>query len=283
MTVDGNDDQGSRSKGAESGVAKRVAVPEASTAGKKMTRRGALKTLGGASGLLLLSCSGAEKPEGSVDGYAWHKHRWGYAIDVDRCIGCGSCMRACRSENDVPKGFHRTWVERYRLSGKERLRVDVAASGDHVFGKAKGSVSRAFFVPKMCNHCSGSVCTKVCPVGASFHTNDGVVLVDHDHCIGCGYCVQACPYGCRFINPRTHMADKCTWCYHRITRPRKNGQQRKPACVSSCPVGARIFGDLKDPHGHLTLLLKRRTYRVLRPALGTEPNCYYHGLEREVL
>ena len=256
---------------------------EACSEGKGLTRRNALAALAGSSGLLLLSCSPRIQKRGLVDGHDWSKHRWAYAIDVDKCIGCGSCMRACRSENNVPKGRHRTWVERYRLPEKGRAHVDVAAKGDHNFKPVKGEVSRAFFVPKMCNHCSGSVCTKVCPVGASYHTKDGAVLVDHDHCVGCGYCVQACPYGCRFIDPRTHMAGKCTWCYHRITRPYKDGKQRYPACVMSCPVGARVFGDLKNPKDHLTKMLKRRTYRVLRPALGTEPNCYYHGLEREVL
>ncbi len=249
----------------------------------ELTRREALGALAGTSGLLLLACGGRPPERGPVDGYDWNGHRWGYAIDVDKCIGCGSCQRACRSENNVPDGYHRTWVERYRVTLKGDLHVDVATGSDHVFATVEGEVSRAFFVPKMCNHCSGSVCTKVCPVGASFHTRDGVVLVDHDHCIGCGYCVQACPYGCRYIDPRIHMADKCTWCYHRITRPRADGTRQDPACVECCPVKARIFGDLKDPKSRLSLLLKRRTYRVLRPALGTEPNCYYHGLKREVL
>jgi Fe-S-cluster-containing dehydrogenase component len=283
MTARVEDPRAPRRAGTRGEAAAFEASGDAATPSGGVTRRGALQTLAGGSGLLLLSCATPPQTKRRADGYDWTKHRWGYAIDVDKCIGCGSCQRACRAENKVPEGYHRTWVERYRLREKRRLEVDVAAAKEHVFGKASGDVSRAFFVPKMCNHCSGSVCTKVCPVGASFHTKDGVVLVDHDHCIGCGYCVQACPYGCRFINPRMHMADKCTWCYHRITKRGPDGELLQPACVMACPVGARIFGDLKDPHGHLTLLLKRRTYRVLRPALGTDPNCYYHGLEREVL
>jgi Fe-S-cluster-containing dehydrogenase component len=114
-------------------------------------------------------------------------------------------------------------------------------------------------------------------VGATFRTEDGVVLVDEKHCVGCGYCVQACPYGTRFIDPRTHTANKCTLCYHRITKG------LRPACVESCPTGARIFGDLRDPKDHIHTILRQRHYRLLRPELGTHPRCYYIGLDLEVI
>jgi Fe-S-cluster-containing dehydrogenase component len=135
---------------------------------------------------------------------------------------------------------------------------------------------KAFFVPKLCNHCEKTACTQVCPVGASYITKDGVVLVDNDRCIGCGYCVQACPYGSRFINKETHKADKCTLCYHRITKG------LKPACVEVCPNGARIFGDLMDPKSDISLLLRERRYTLLKPDMGTHPKCYYLGLDVEV-
>ena len=83
---------------------------------------------------------------------------------------------------------------------------------------AKEDAGKYFFVPKMCNHCADSPCTQVCPVGATFVTPDGVVLVDQKYCLGCAYCVQACPYGCRYIHPEKKVADKCTLCYHRITK-----------------------------------------------------------------
>ncbi len=93
----------------------------------------------------------------------------------------------------------------------------------------------------MCNHCADSPCTQVCPVGATFESPDGVVLIDKARCLGCRYCVQACPYGCRFIDPRTNTADKCTLCYHRITKGLTT------ACAEVCPTGARQLVDLKNP------------------------------------
>jgi tetrathionate reductase subunit B len=157
------------------------------------------------------------------------------------------------------------------------VKVDAARGEDFIFEPVDDDVVRAFFVPKICNHCEKSVCNQVCPVGAAYRTEDGVVLVDGDHCIGCGYCVQACPYGSRFINPETHLADKCTFCYHRITRG------MVPACVQSCPREARIFGDLNDPNSKLSVLLRQRRFRLLKPELGTHPKCYYLGLDREVV
>ena len=97
---------------------------------------------------------------------------------------------------------------------------------------------RSFFVPKLCNQCDNPPCVQVCPVGATFKTEDGVVLVDEDYCIGCRYCIQACPYGARYLDPHTKTADKCTFCYHRITKG------LLPACVEVCPTQARVFGEL---------------------------------------
>ena len=224
-----------------------------------------------------MHCGPIPPPRNNESDYDWTRHYWGFAVDTTLCIGCCACMRACRSENDVPRGNYRTWVERYRTDPDDEVSVDVATDGEHVFGEASGAVVKAFFVPKLCNHCEKPVCNQVCPVGAAYRTEDGVVLVDQKHCIGCGYCVQACPYGSRFINPRTHLADKCTFCYHRITRG------RPPACVLACPKEARLFGDLKDPYSSLSIILRQRRYRVLRPEMGTHPKCYYLGLDREVV
>lgn len=246
--------------------------------GKGWSRRQALRMLAGGSGLLLFRCAPPKSPEGVAPDYDWNAHYWAYAVDTTKCIGCCACMRACGVENDVPEGNFRTWVERYQVDRSGEVSVDVAMSDGHVFEeKEGGDVVKAFFVPKLCNHCERSVCNQVCPVGAAYNTRDGVVLVDEHHCIGCGYCVQACPYGSRFINEEKHVADKCTFCYHRITRG------MPPACVGACPTGARIFGDLKDEHGRLATILRQRRFRLLKPEMGTHPKCYYVGLDREVV
>jgi tetrathionate reductase subunit B len=244
---------------------------------RRPSRRDILKFLAAGSGLLVFpigSLLASERKRSSVEGFPSY---WAYAVDTTRCIGCCACMRACRDENDVPEGVFRTWVERYRVTLDGRVHVDVASANDHVFEPVAGDVAKAFFVPKLCNHCEKSVCNQVCPVGAAYNTPDGVVLVDPAHCIGCGYCVQACPYGSRFIDPETHVANKCTFCYHRLARG------LAPACVLACPRDARLFGDLNDPKSRLSILLRQRRFRLLKPEMGTHPKCYYLGLDSEVV
>jgi Fe-S-cluster-containing dehydrogenase component len=224
----------------------------------------------------------AGEPEAAPN-YQLTEHWWGMIIDVEKCIGCGNCVRACKEENDVPHEpfYFRTWVERYHVPEGELERpvVDSPNGGADGFPEKyrPGDGSKNFFVPKLCNQCAHSPCVQVCPVGATFEGPDGVVLVDKDYCLGCRYCVQACPYGCRFIDPRTNTVDKCTLCYHRITRG------MLPACVQSCPKGARIFGDLKDPKSEISTILRQRRYRLLKPEMGTHPKCFYIGLDREVI
>jgi Fe-S-cluster-containing dehydrogenase component len=207
------------------------------------------------------------------------KFDWGYIVDTTKCIGCGACVRACKIENNVPDGFYRTWVERYEITKDESIRVDSPKGAIEGFKQdnfASGEIVKAFFVPKLCNHCYHSACTQVCPVGASYESPDGVVLIDKEHCVGCGYCVQACPYGCRYIDHEKGTADKCTLCYHRIHKG------EAPACVNACPRNARLFGNLKDPNSKIRKILHDRRYSVLKPDLGTEPKCYYIGLDMEV-
>ena len=205
---------------------------------------------------------------------------YGFIVDTTKCIGCNSCARACRLENKVPATYHRTWVERHVVCKDGERRVDVAKEPDLMFepleSPCEGGESHGYFIPKLCNHCEKSVCIQVCPVGATFRTPDGVVLVDGKHCVGCGYCIQACPYGTRFKNPETHVADKCTLCYHRISKGMNT------ACVEVCPTGARQFGNQHDPNGEISRILKERNYSVLGPEFGTQPQCYYIGLEQGV-
>ena len=271
-------------------------------------RRGFLRRLGGAAvactgtlagaGMLgaMRSAPAKETPAsggGSFPSkdYDWTKHSWAFGVDATKCIGCLRCVEACKRENDVPGDAHhfRTWVERYvYLEGEDRARIDshqdpvnIAVSGSETeyrfanrYKDAK--VEKAFFVPKLCNQCTHPACVQVCPVGATYKTEDGVVLIDHDYCIGCRYCVQACPYGVRFFNEEKQVSDKCTWCYHRITK----GLQ--PACVEVCPVGARIFGDLRDRQSPVSLFIRNNRVQVLKPDTGNGPNVFYVGIDKEV-
>lgn len=215
-------------------------------------------------------------------------HDWSMGIDIDKCIGCGRCVVACRAENDVPEDFYRTWIERYVIKRDGSVLVDSPSGGEFGFPDEfdPADVRKAFHVPKLCNQCEESACTQVCPVGATFFSPDGVTLVDSTYCVGCSYCVQACPYGCRFINPETNVADKCTFCYHRISRG------LRPACVEACPTGARIFGDLAELTAdndnndvewpRFVAFMTNNNVQVLKPHLGTGPKVFYNNLDVEV-
>jgi len=241
-----------------------------------------------------VSAKTAAPPDGGsfpTKDYDWTKHQWGFGVDATKCIGCLRCVEACKTENKVPRNAHqfRTWVERYvYLEGEKAVRID--SQQDPVNIEASGSqkefrfanrykdakVDKAFFVPKLCNQCTHPACVQVCPVGATYRTKDGVVLIDHDYCIGCRYCVQACPYGARYFDEEKGVSDKCTWCYHRITKG------LEPACVEACPVGARIFGDQNDKQSPISLFIRNNRVQVLRPESGNAPNVFYVGIDKEV-
>jgi Fe-S-cluster-containing dehydrogenase component len=227
----------------------------------------------------------------AIPNFDWSKHRWAFGVDAEKCIGCLRCVEACKRENNVPPDAHhfRTWVERYvTLEGEEKARIDsqadpvnIAVSGaEGQFRFANrykdANVEKAFFVPKLCNHCTHPACVQVCPTGATYQTADGVVLIDHTYCIGCQYCVQACPYGARYFNEEKGVTDKCTWCYHRITK----GLQ--PACVEVCPTGARIFGDRNDKQSLISQFIQNHRVQVLRPETGNAPNVFYVGIDKDV-
>lgn len=215
------------------------------------------------------------------DGYSPDSHYWGMGIDISKCIGCGRCADACKKENDVPKEpfFFRTWVERYRILENGEALIDSpngAVDGFQNVTKSETKVIRSFFVPKICNHCDNPPCVQVCPVGATFKTPDGVILVDSEYCIGCRYCIQACPYGARYLNPIKKTAEKCTFCYHRISKG------LIPACVEVCPTQARIFGEVKKKASPLVRFMRMNKIGVLKPSLNTEPKVYYANLDMEV-
>ena len=183
------------------------------------------------------------------------KHKqYGMVIDSRRCIGCHSCTVACKSEFDVPLGVNRSWVE-------------YVEKGTYPY------VSRSF-LPRLCNHCSEPPCVPVCPTNATYkRPQDGFVVVDQGLCIGCKYCIQACPYDARFLNPVTGWADKCDFCIHRVS------QGLDPSCVNTCVGGARIFGDLADQESEISTLVAKNQVSVLRREMGTFPNVYYIGAD----
>lgn len=219
------------------------------------------------------------------------KVRWVFLVDTYKCVGCGLCVKACKIENEIAYNDNvtRTWVERYVVTKDGSVFADTPKGGRDGFitnkidlGNKKyqdiknEDIKKAFFVPKLCNQCENPPCVQVCPVGATYKTQDGVVLIDRSWCIGCAYCVMACPYGVRFIHPKYLVADKCNFCYHRITRG------MEPACVGACPFGARKIGNIKDPNDPITNIIMTKRIAVLKEEYGTKPQVYYLGLDKEV-
>ncbi len=251
-----------------------------------MGRRKLLMAIAGLAGFAAFRRTA--KAQEPTEDYNWNEHYYAFDKKKKKCIGCGRCVRACKIENEVPMVpfFFRTWVERWVwLKDHEEPSVDSPNGGFNGFPPKydERGISKTYFVPKLCNQCERPPCVQVCPVGATYMTKDGVILVDEKYCIGCRYCIQACPYGARYLYPfdgpretRRGTADKCTWCYHRITRG------YKPACVEVCPTQARKFGDLMDPEDEVRKIIEEERIQVLKPEMGTKPKVYYLGLDSEV-
>jgi tetrathionate reductase subunit B len=248
-------------------------------------RRDFLRTAGT---LLLVTGPAAAFLEAAESGkemepaYRMADHYWGMIVDISKCIGCGNCVRADKTENNVPLEpfYFRTWVERYHVEGgwSEHPDVDSPNGGYDGFPEKypPADGAKSFFVPKLCNQCAHSPCTQVCPVGATFETPDGAVLVDKTYCLGCRYCIQACPYGCRYIHPASETVDKCNLCYHRITKGLTT------ACCEACPTGARRLVDLKDPKDPVHEFLRTHMVQVLKPHMATGAKVFYNNLDGTV-
>jgi len=214
------------------------------------------------------------------------KVRYAFLIDTRKCVGCGLCVKACKTENEIPYDapVTRTWIERYVITKDGKVHIDSPMAGRDGFTDHKmhdeeidpEDIAKAFFVPKGCNHCENPPCVQVCPVGATYQTDEGVVLVDRKWCMGCAYCVMACPFGVRFIHPVHKVVDKCSMCYHRITK----GLQT--ACVANCSFGARQLANLKDPDDPVTKIIMTERVAVLKDLYGTKPHIFYLGLDLNV-
>lgn len=155
---------------------------------------------------------------------------YGMLIDLTKCVGCEACTVNCQTEWQLEPEEQFTKVHRYE-SGK--------------FPEVKGGV-----IPTQCFHCHQPPCVEVCPTGASYKRPDGIVAIDEDKCIGCCYCLSACPYGARCFDPTRHIVRKCYFCYPRIE------QGKEPACVNTCMAGARVFGDVDDPASAISKAIK---------------------------
>lgn len=214
------------------------------------------------------------------------KVRWAFLVDTNKCVGCGLCVKACKNENEIPYDAEvtRTWVERYVITKDGKTHIDSPMGARDGFTSMEvreeeidpENIDKAFFVPKLCNQCDNPACVQVCPVGATYQTDDGVVLIDRNWCIGCGYCIMACPYGVRFFHPVHKVADKCNFCYHRISKG------MEPACVECCSFGARRIANLKDPDDPVTKIIMTERVAVLKDEYGTKPHVFYLGLDANV-
>ena len=178
--------------------------------------------------------------------------RYAMLHDETACIGCTACMDACREVNHVPEGVSRLEIIRSEPYGEFP------------------NVGYEFF-RHSCQHCTNAPCVSVCPTGASYiDLSTGIVDVKNDLCVGCQYCIAACPYRVRFIHPITKAADKCNFC-----RDTNLAKGKQPACVESCPTDALTFGDMNDPTSAIVQKVKeKQTYRT-KVELGTDPNLYH--------
>ncbi len=253
-----------------------------------LSRRDVLKIAGATGAAVVVSQLFVSGPltADSVEGLereseASTTHQWHMGIDLEKCIGCQYCIWTCQATNDVPVD-----LMRWNVGFPEQTENGTD-----------------FYMTRPCLHCQEAPCVKVCPVGATWVREDGIVAMDYDRCIGCRYCEVACPYDVRRFNwslideidnpyvptwgspevpPRPRgVVEKCTFCVHRIDRGLSQGltpgvdSQATPACVDICPVGARVFGDINDPESPISVFLRENDTFVLREDFGTEPKVHY--------
>jgi Fe-S-cluster-containing dehydrogenase component len=191
----------------------------------------------------------------------------GLVIDLDICVGCHACAVNCKEWNSGGHAAPLTDLDPYgsKPDGVWFNRI-------HTFEAGEGAAGRTVHFPKSCLHCEQPACVTVCPTGASFkRAADGIVLVDESKCIGCKLCSWACPYGAREFDVTEGVMKKCTLCIDRIYNETFAPEDRVPACVASCPVGARHFGDLGDPDSPVSQLVAEREGYDLMPEMGYKP------------
>jgi formate dehydrogenase iron-sulfur subunit len=180
------------------------------------------------------------------------KPRWGMVVDQERCIGCWSCAVICKSENDVPLGM---WWNRIDTVG-EAVDTPFLEHGD----------LEMHWMPLACQDCENPPCTKVCPVAATYKRDDGIVMMDNERCIGCRYCMVACPFDVPKFEYNTPFPkiQKCTFCWEK-----RSSKGEKPACVEICPAEVMFFGTRKE-------VMEEARLRIYQ-----NPETYYHGIYGE--
>jgi len=213
---------------------------------------------------------------------------FGYALDLSRCVGCRRCVHACVKENNQSREPEIQWIRVLEMDKEKGVDLEDA---NQYYNPDLVPQEGKFYMPVQCQQCRNPPCVKVCPVGATWQEKDGPVVVDYNWCIGCRYCMAACPYGARHfnwgepsiptadVNPVTHylgnrprpkgVVEKCTFC---VQRTRKG---LYPACVEICPVGARKFGNLADPKSEVRYVIENKRVFVLKGDLNTQPKFFY--------
>jgi molybdopterin-containing oxidoreductase family iron-sulfur binding subunit len=216
---------------------------------------------------------------------------FGYALDLSRCIGCRRCVYACVTENNQSHDPQIHWIRVLEFDRRVVIRRIDFEKGNEFYTHTEVPAEDKTYTPVACQQCENPECVKACPATATWQEPDGIVVIDYDWCVGCRYCMTACPYGARHfnwaepkipseeINPDTHflgnrprphgVPEKCTWC---IQRSRKG---RYTACVEVCPVGARKFGNILDPDSEIRQLIEHKRTFVLKGDLDTKPKFFY--------
>jgi Fe-S-cluster-containing dehydrogenase component len=194
------------------------------------------------------------------------ERKLGLVIDLDTCVGCHACVTACKGWNDQGTGLSDQDPQGADPSGTFLNRV-------HSYQvQPPDAEPQIVNFPRSCLHCDDAPCVTVCPTGASYkRAEDGIVLVNESACIGCGLCAWACPYGAREMDAEQGVMKKCTLCVDRIYNEALPEADRVPACVRTCPTGARHFGDLSDPGSAVSRLVAERGGYALMPEMGTAP------------
>lgn len=214
---------------------------------------------------------------------------WGYGLDLSRCIGCRRCVYGCVKENNQSRANPQLqWIRVVRLKKGSLINLENA---EHYYNPETVPEPGYLYMPVQCQQCDNPPCVRVCPVKATWMEPDGIVVVDYNWCIGCRYCIAACPYKGRVFNwaepkipaaevntevhylgnrPRQkNVVEKCTFCIQRVR------QGRYPACVEACPTGTRKFGNLLDPNSEMRYLIENKRVFRLKEDLNTEPKFYY--------